>query len=437
MRFLPNLYCISIAVICFVGIAESNRVLELSDRFLEVRTNGVWLVMFYAPWCGHCKNLEPIWNQVAQSLVDTEIRVGKIDCTRFTSVAQEFSVGGFPTILFIKGHKTVEYRGDRERTDIVDFARRMNGPAIRHFTNCDEFQSLRKKKKVFFVYIDDSKLERNEPLKDNYSRIAEEFQTVMNFYSAPLNCLSQVEGVALPTMQSAFVCKDGSCFRYEEEMLETHNMSLHDWVNKERFPAFIKFTQGNFHQVMKTKKYLVMAVLEENQIGGLTLKMTEFREVLEAIAVNNKALYHEKFVFGWLGHPDIANSIAMDYLPIPSLIIVNSTNYQHHLPTLDENEKVPSPQKILELLDLVKNNQAVAYGGETLYYRMFRAFHGLSTALSGMYKGNPVLTLVLLGLPIGLFSVICYTTCCTDILEAADEEEETEVPFDERHQKRE
>lgn len=46
-----------------------------------------------------------------------------------------------------------------------------------------------------------------------------------------------------------------------------------------------------------------------------------------------------------------------------------------------------------------------------------------------MYKGNPVLTVVLLGLPLGLFSIICYTTCCTDILEAADEDEETEVPM--------
>ncbi|GFT20048.1 protein disulfide-isomerase TMX3 [Nephila pilipes] len=432
---MHKIYCILLPIIFLVGVVTSNRVLELSDRFLDVRSNGVWLVMFYAPWCGHCKNLEPIWNQVAQSLVDTDIRVGRIDCTRFTSVATEFSVSGFPTILFIKGHKTVEYRGDRERHEIVDFARRMDGPAVRHFASCNQFEALRKDKKVFFIYIDDSKLSENEQLKDNYTRIAEEFQTVVNFYTGPVQCIAQLESVALPIEQSAYVCKDGSCFKYDDDMLISYNISLRNWVNKERFPAFIKVSPGNFHQLIKTKKYIVIAVLEENQIGGLSLKMSEFRDVLEAIAVNNKELYHEHFIFGWLGQPEIANNIAMETLTIPSLIVVNSVTYQYYLPMLDEDEKIPSPQSILELLDQVKNNSAQAYGGETFLYRVYRTYYGAKTSLFGMWKGNPVLTTVLLGLPLGLFSIICYTTCCTDILEAGDEEEESEI--DERHQKKE
>nr|CAD7609070.1 unnamed protein product [Timema genevievae] len=77
----------------------SSRVLELSDRFLDIRKDGHWLVMFYAPWCAHCKRLEPVWAHVAQNLHNTNIRVGRVDCTRFTSLATEFSVSGFPTIM--------------------------------------------------------------------------------------------------------------------------------------------------------------------------------------------------------------------------------------------------------------------------------------------------------------------------------------------------
>lgn len=54
--------------------------------------------MFYAPWCGHCKRLEPVWAHVAQALYKTNIRVGRVDCTRFTSVNNEFSIQGYPTI---------------------------------------------------------------------------------------------------------------------------------------------------------------------------------------------------------------------------------------------------------------------------------------------------------------------------------------------------
>ena len=43
-----------------------------------------------------------------------------------------------------------------------------------------------------------------------------------------------------------------------------------------------------------------------------------------------------------------------------------------------------------------------------------------------MWQGNPVLTAVLFGLPLGFLSLICYSICCADIMDA-DEEEEGEI----------
>ena len=60
----------------------------------------VYVFQFYAPWCGHCKRLEPVWNEVDRYLKESEsdVQVAKLDAVRFPSVASAFDVNGYPTI---------------------------------------------------------------------------------------------------------------------------------------------------------------------------------------------------------------------------------------------------------------------------------------------------------------------------------------------------
>ncbi|CAG5125484.1 unnamed protein product, partial [Candidula unifasciata] len=69
--------------------------------FLELRNQGLWLVEFYAPWCGYCKKLEPVYKEVATVLqqLQSPVQVAKLDCTKYSQVANEFSIRGFPTIM--------------------------------------------------------------------------------------------------------------------------------------------------------------------------------------------------------------------------------------------------------------------------------------------------------------------------------------------------
>jgi len=53
-------------------------------RFAKVSKDGLWLVMFYAPWCGHCKKLEPTWVKVGAILEkeQPDVHVARLDATR-------------------------------------------------------------------------------------------------------------------------------------------------------------------------------------------------------------------------------------------------------------------------------------------------------------------------------------------------------------------
>ena len=84
-----------------------------------------WLVEFYAPWCGHCQRLRPLYESVAkeiQSLEDVKVGVAKVDATVEKALASRFPLKGYPTIYFIKDGAVRLYQGSRNVRDFVDFA---------------------------------------------------------------------------------------------------------------------------------------------------------------------------------------------------------------------------------------------------------------------------------------------------------------------------
>ncbi|CAF5229737.1 unnamed protein product, partial [Rotaria magnacalcarata] len=67
-----------------------------SENFSEFISNQeLALVEFYAPWCGHCKRLEPKFEKAATLLKkDTNIRLAKIDATTHADLASSHNVTG-------------------------------------------------------------------------------------------------------------------------------------------------------------------------------------------------------------------------------------------------------------------------------------------------------------------------------------------------------
>lgn len=101
------------------GNADNKDVITLTDSNFEEKVLGsdeMWLVEFFAPWCGHCKNLAPEWAKAATQLKG-KVNVAAVDATEHRVLASRFGIQGFPTIKFFNSGKK-EWDGAEDYTGI-------------------------------------------------------------------------------------------------------------------------------------------------------------------------------------------------------------------------------------------------------------------------------------------------------------------------------
>ena len=102
----------------------------LSEGLWERRvgaSDDVWLVEFYAPWCGHCQQMAPMYKSLAESLeFDAGVEVGSVNCVTQARICNEwFGIRAYPTILALNDkHGTrQEYQGSLDAVSIAKWLR--------------------------------------------------------------------------------------------------------------------------------------------------------------------------------------------------------------------------------------------------------------------------------------------------------------------------
>jgi thioredoxin 1 len=100
-------------------VAASKRIRILGNKnFKPAIRQGVTLVDFWAPWCGPCKVMAPVLNEVAEN--ETRITVAKVNVDQNQQLAQKYKVRNIPTlILFRDGREINRFVGVKTKSFLM------------------------------------------------------------------------------------------------------------------------------------------------------------------------------------------------------------------------------------------------------------------------------------------------------------------------------
>jgi len=105
------------------GVNPRGEVIALDSTTYEttLKDDQPWMIEYYAPWCGHCKALAPIYEKMALALKG-KVNVAKVDCPANEDICKSQKVRGYPTIKLHQHGQSIEFKKQRTLESLTAFA---------------------------------------------------------------------------------------------------------------------------------------------------------------------------------------------------------------------------------------------------------------------------------------------------------------------------
>ncbi len=103
---------------------EENEVVQQNEETFAIKGKGKQLVLFYAPWCPHCKTMMADWDKFAAENKSSVTAI-KVNSDEQPDLVKEYSIQGFPTIVLLdaSGKNIATYEGERTAQGFSEFVK--------------------------------------------------------------------------------------------------------------------------------------------------------------------------------------------------------------------------------------------------------------------------------------------------------------------------
>ncbi|XP_031348169.1 protein disulfide-isomerase-like [Photinus pyralis] len=221
---------------------EDNGIVILTEKtFTEfIKSKDNVLVKFYAPDCKVCKSFDPEYTKIAKKLIQTgsSIALAKVNAVEETTLSNDHTVTGYPTLKLFKNGVPIKYLGGRTAEEVVTWLNKHTGPLAHILKEIEEAKALIAESQVITVGF----------FKDQSSEAAQVFlQVAATDDKIPFGITSEER------IFEHFSAKDGDIFmfkKYDDKLVQFKNelneKNLRSFLKEASRPLLIEF---NIHVV--------------------------------------------------------------------------------------------------------------------------------------------------------------------------------------------
>jgi len=282
MRCLVALLCLQIAVVVTAAgedsAADGVLVLTATNFDEEIAKAKLTLVEFYAPWCGHCKQLAPEYAAADKKLKSqgiTDSVVAKVDCTIERELCSKYDVKGFPTLKLFRNDNSepASYDGGRKADAIVSYIKKQSQPAVTVLSSAEAIAGFAKGEAIKIIaYLTE---EDSQTFRKVATKLSNEFSFGL-VSDATLGALGRVR------MARNFA-EEAETTSFSDEI------SLVKWISKESFPIIGEIGPENYAKYKERGLPFVWFFID--------LESAAQAAIISDVATPVAALYTEAFSF--------------------------------------------------------------------------------------------------------------------------------------------
>jgi protein disulfide-isomerase-like protein len=287
-----------VIVLClsfFIQSIVSSKVTILNDtNFDENLAEGVWLVKFYAPWCKHCKTLDPVFEELSEK-ADGAMKLGSLDATKNEKISKQFDVNRFPTIMYKRDGKFGTYDGARTFDGFMSFIARALRPSIKPIKDIDsdEMDDLYEHNdNVTFLMtvsnqvvagLNDKELALHERSVQSFEKVATLQQFHASFASREIN--GNIEGFAGKSLIISKVEKNRPFEHMDIVTSSSYSVEeVQQFVSSNNHPLVNVFDNHNFKRLSHLNRTMLVLALDYRNKET----MTEIVSSLDRVLSNRK-----------------------------------------------------------------------------------------------------------------------------------------------------